>query len=120
MPKSSTIQANGTVRLLVMIISVGAMMITSLAAVVRPINARIDQLQENIELLREETVRHHTERAHPDARSDLATLSERFTEVETQFRNLREIVELYQAWNGARLDKLETGRERPATAPSSP
>ncbi len=87
-------------------------LIAGVYAMVQPMNQRIDfvdQQMEKLEIRLVKSLERHIETAsHPQAARDLATMSERFKEVETQFRSLREVqLTKFQELN-RRVTKSET------------
>lgn len=64
-------------------------------AMVQPMNQRIDHVTEQMQKLEDRLIKgldtHMAGKSHPGAAEDLATMSERFKEVETQFRGIKDI-----------------------------
>ena len=75
--------------------------LSGMAAIVRPMQQQIDA--HTIELRT-----HRTTAAHPQATANLAALREKFAEVETQFRALRELVDVRLAMVDHRTKEIET------------
>ncbi len=74
--------------------------IGGMAAVVMPMQQQITSLGDIVE-------RHADIRAHPTAREDVATIRAQLTEVETQFRWIREVLEIKSAALERRVHDLE-------------
>lgn len=88
------------------------MVVLLIAAIIRPIRQRNDDLQRQIYDLKMELKDHAQLNNHPwGVVGEIAELREKFTEVETQFDGLRERGTLLTAKSEDRLDKLEKWQE---------
>ena len=87
---------NGTVKASIALVAIFLVMLGStyqmLQSETQPLNQRIDFLERQLGDARDEMIRHEELRIHAGALADVAQLSEKFTEVETQFRALRELL----------------------------
>ncbi len=105
MPNNVTTGSNGA-KAFAGVITVVAV-IAGLFAMVRPMGQRIDALGSQVESLREELHMHNASEGHPLVLQKHAEASERFKEVETQFRGMRELVSMEQSHTSRRLGVLE-------------
>lgn len=92
-------EGNGAIRAFGAIIGLVAL-IAGVYAMVEPMGQRIDFMEEQISELNVEILRHSDCEAHPGALARMATQQEKFAEVETQFKGLREVSDV-------RLKQLE-------------
>lgn len=90
------------------VIATLAVLISGMAAIVRPIQQQMEGLQALIVGVNTELRSHSKENNHPwGVLAEIATLRQRFVEVETQFRGLREISDLKSTVNKTQIAKLE-------------
>lgn len=82
--------------------------ITGIAAIVRPMQQRNDNLEKQIDSLKNDLRDHAKLNNHPwGVVAEIAEMREKFTEVETQFKGSRERDELLTIRHEDRLTKLE-------------
>lgn len=65
-------------------------------AFLMPMNQRIDSLQAEIMVLRQDLRDHAASDGHPAVSTKIATMHEKFVEIETQFKGERRVLGLYQ------------------------
>ncbi len=78
-------------------------------AMVSPMGQRIDFIERIVGGIEDNVLRHDNKPQHQGAAEDLAKMSERFKEVETQFKALRDISQLEGAKLERRISVLEEG-----------
>lgn len=83
-------------------------LVGGMAAIVRPLHLQIASQDKQIADLKSDLITHIKENDHPwGVVAQIATLQEKFTEVETQFQAFREREDLIQERDASRLKKLE-------------
>lgn len=107
---NKTRNGNGS---LVAIVAVTGLLgiVAGVYAMVQPMNQRIDHLTQYVERSENRVTRtvfeHTSLHSHPDAAREMAQISERFKEVETQFRGLRELMTVRIAEMERRIERQE-------------
>ncbi len=86
-------------------------LITGVGAIVRPMQQQINSLEQQVLREQRQLDARHTSHvlldAHPGALAMHAKTMERFSEVETQFAGLREVVGIRQMIDEKRLDEID-------------
>jgi len=113
---------NNGLKTLGVITGLVALFIASTAAIVRPMQREItglggqlasikETLNGQVANLKGDLNKHEAQNDHPwGVKAEIAAMSERFKEIETQFRGLREVYSLVEKRTDARLDILEEWR----------
>lgn len=89
----------------------GFVVLASLLAIIAGVYAMVEPMGQRIDFLSTQMKTHAVLQAHEGAAADLAKIVERFSEVETQFRGLRELTDLQFTLLRADTEKGKSWRD---------